>query len=340
VVRTGEALKVHIHTNEPEGVFTELRKLGELVTHKAEDMRAQHHAVERAGARRHGLARRPVGIVTDSACDLSDEILNAHGIRFVPLGIVAADRTYMDRVELSAAAFHQRLAGADVRFTTSQPSPGAFLEGFHEAAEDAEELVVVTLGSGLSGTYGSAEAATKLFPEARVHLMDSQGVTLLEGLLVLKAAELAETGLPPEAIVAELRRVRDRSGIYLTVDGFDRLLASGRVNPGIAWVGNRLDLKPILRLNRKAKVERAGQAFGRDRVLPGLMKILEREIPPRVQKVRFGVAHVGRPEIVEEVSAELRGRWGDVEILTAAASPVIANHVGLGAWAVAYMVED
>jgi fatty acid-binding protein DegV len=70
------------------------------------------------------------------------------------------------------------------------------------------------------------------------------------------------------------------------------------------------------------------------------MKILARDIPANAQKLRFGVAHVGHPEILVELSAALRDRWGDVELLTAAASPVIANHVGLGAWAVAYMVED
>jgi uncharacterized protein len=92
VIRGAGVLKVHIHTDEPEAVFAYLRTLGTLVTHKAEDMAAQHAAVERAAAGHVQLARRPVSIVTDSACDLPDEIVRAHGIHVVPLLVVFETR--------------------------------------------------------------------------------------------------------------------------------------------------------------------------------------------------------------------------------------------------------
>ncbi|MDX1567658.1 MAG: DegV family protein, partial [Longimicrobiales bacterium] len=135
VIRTGETLKIHIHTDDPEDVFRELRSMGRLVTHKAEDMREQRRAVEGAAARHVRLARRPVGVVTDTACDLPDEVLRAHGIRMVPLQLVAGDETFQDRLEISAEDFVRRLAGEGEIFTTSQPAPGAFVEAFRDAAE-------------------------------------------------------------------------------------------------------------------------------------------------------------------------------------------------------------
>lgn len=340
VIRTEDALKVHLHTDEPEEVFADLRTLGRLVTHKAEDLRAQHRSMERAAKRHVRLARRPVGIVTDSGCDLPDEVIRAHGIRVVPLQLVDGDRTYRDREDLTAEAFARRMAEDEELPTTSQPPPGDFLEAFEDAAGDAEELVAVILASALSGTHASAEAVAGLVEEATVHVVDSRGASLLQGLLVLKAAELAESGAPPGRIVEELDRIRGQSGILFTVDRFDRLRASGRVGKGTAWLGSLLGVKPIFALDSEGSVSREGLSLGRKRVLPAVMRRLEETIPDGAERVRFGVVHVGCPDTVEEVSAALHDRWGEVEVLTGSATPVIATHIGLGAWAVAYLVED
>jgi DAK2 domain fusion protein YloV len=92
VIRSGDVLKVHVHTDDPGAVFTFLKTLGHLATHKAEDMWAQHAAAERAAHGHLTLARRPVGIVTDSASDLPEEIVRAHGIKVVPLHLVKGKR--------------------------------------------------------------------------------------------------------------------------------------------------------------------------------------------------------------------------------------------------------
>ena len=174
VIRTGNALKVHIHTDEPNRVFELLGHMGRLITRKAEDLAAQREVLERAAAEGNQLVRRPLDVVTDSACDLPEEVVRTHGIRIVPLELIAGDRTYRDRVDISAEEFAWSMESDEAHLTTSQPSPGAFLEGFRDAAADAEKLVVVTLGSGLSGTFGSAEAAARTLEDTPVHLMDSQ----------------------------------------------------------------------------------------------------------------------------------------------------------------------
>ena len=344
VIRSGDVLKLHIHTDEPQGVFDYLKGLGNLVTHKAEDMEAQHAAVTtatgRAATSHLSLARRPVGIVTDSAADLPEEIIRAHGIQVVPLMLVEGDSVYRDGVDMTAEQFHEMLSTQAALPTTSQPPPGAFLEGFKRAAEDAEEVVGVILGSSLSGTYTSAEAAISRGDALPVHLMDSLGASLLQGLLVLKATELAELAQRPDAIVAELERIRAQSGILFTVETFDRLLASGRVGRGRALLGTLLNVKPILGLDRAGKVLPKGKAIGRNRVMTALLDVMAEDIGRKPEKVRFGIVHVGAPDIVAEVREKLIETYGDVEILSAPATPVISTHLGTGAWGVAYMVED
>ena len=341
VIRSDDVLKVHVHTDEPEQVFTYLRGVGNLVTHKAEDMRAQHAAMERAADGHIQLARRPVTVVTDSAADLPEEVVRAHGIHVTPLVLVDGDRTYRDGVDISAEEFHLRLASDAELPTTSQPAPADFLDTFGRAAEEGEAVVGVLAGSSLSGTFRSGEAAASRFHGAPVCLADSLGASLLQGLLVLKACELAELAWAPSDIVKEIDRIRTQSGILFTVDTFDRLIASGRIPRGRAFLGRVFGIKPILQLSVTGKVEPVGKALGMDRAGDELMKLLRQRIPTGVEKVRFGVVHVGAPDVVGPATARLRAEYGDhVEILTAPVTPVIATHLGTGAWGVAYVVED
>ncbi|HIF06766.1 MAG TPA: DegV family EDD domain-containing protein [Gemmatimonadetes bacterium] len=340
VIRSDDVLKVHIHTDEPEDVFSYLKGLGNLVTHKAEDMKAQYDAAERASSSHLALTRRPVGVLTDSAADLPEEIVRAHGIQVVPMMVVDGDDVYRDGVDLTAEQFHEMLASQDRLPTTSQPSPASFLEGFKRASADAEQVVAVMVSSGLSGTYRSAEAAASQEPDLPIHLADSRGASLLQGLLVLKATELAEMAVPADEIVTELGRIRDQSGLLFTVETFDRLLASGRVSRSQAFFANLLNVKPILSLDHEGKVVPLAKAFGRKRVIMAVLDTMAQEMGRVPERVRFGIIHVGIPGIVPEVRELLVERYGDVEILNAPITPVVATHLGIGAWGIAYMVED
>ena len=106
--------------------------------------------------------------------------------------LVDGDNVYRDGVDLTAERFHKMLAGQEQLPTTSQPPPASFLEVFKRAAADAEQVVGVIVSSALSGTYRSAEAAAGQGPDLPIHLADSRGASLLQGLLVLKATEMAE----------------------------------------------------------------------------------------------------------------------------------------------------
>ncbi|MEX2527795.1 MAG: DegV family protein [Gemmatimonadota bacterium] len=339
-IRSGDILKVHIHADEPEEVFRRLSALGKLVTRKAEDMWAQTQA---AGAAGHAgrLVRRPVSVVTESANDLPREVLQAHGIHVVPLLLIDGDEVLRDGVDISTEAFTRTLKEGGDLPTTSQPSPADILKTFEAAAQDGEAVVAVALSSGLSGTFASTEAAAARFQDAPVHLVDSRGASLLQGLLVLKAAELGEMGMPASEIPGAISHLRDRSGMLFTVDTFDRLLASGRVNWQKALLGRVMKIKPILELTDEGKVAPAGKVLGRGRVMDAMMDAMAARMPAQASRRRFGLVHVGRPEILEEAAGRIRDDWGaDVEILTSPATSVLATHLGIGAWGVAWMAED
>jgi uncharacterized protein len=339
VIRGSDVLKVHIHTDAPEAIFQYLRTLGTLATHKAEDMQVQHAAVVHAAASHVQLARRPVSVVTDSSCDLPDEIIRAHGIQVVPLTLIFESGALRDRVDINADQFVDRLRAGE-RPTTSQPPPAAFLEGFRRAGEDGETIVAVLLSKALSGTYGSAEAAARMVPELKVEVVDSAAASLTLGMLVLKAAELGELGWAAPRIAAELKRIRQRSGLLFTVDVFDNLLASGRVGRGQVMIAGLLDVKPILGLAPEGTIVPFAKVRGAHRVLPRMLALMEERVPRTAQRLRLGIIHVGYPEIVAEVQAALVERYGPRETITGPASAVLATHLGPKAWGLAWQWED
>jgi DegV family protein with EDD domain len=293
-------------------------------------MRAQHRAL---------LAKRPLAFATDTACDLPDHLVFEHGIALVPTQLIIADRVYQDRLEMSPAEFFARLrAGEDA--STSQPTPKTFEDAFSDALRSAEHVVAVVLSKALSGTYANAERAARAVDPARIHLVDSRGASLTEGMLVLRGLELAALGWDGPAIARELGRVRDQSGGYFTVDNLERLIRSGRVGRLRGWLGTRLNLKPIMTLTADGRAEPVDRARGREAARARVLDRLEQLLTPRPTELRLGVAHGDIPGFAETLRAELVERYRPKQIIVSPITPVIAAHAGIGAWGVFYQIED
>lgn len=333
VAAAGDVLKIHVHTDTPEAVFSFAARWGRVETTKAEDMRAQHRRLAHDD-------RRPVSVVTDSSADLPDSVLDRHRIALVPLQVVWGNETFRDRVQLTPDDFYRRLRGAKDLPTTSQPSPAEFLRVFRDARQEAHDVIAVLLSSALSGTFQSGVAALRASQLDHVHIVDSRSASLGVGLLALRASELAEAGRTADEIVAELERIKGQSGMLLTVDRYDNLLRSGRVSRGKAWLGGMLDVKPILSLDASGRVIPLDRVRGRDNLVPRVLSLLERRLTPRPRAVRFGVAHADAPEAADRVRTALIAAYQPKDCFVTLATGVLGTHVGTGAWAVFYQVED
>ncbi|MEO6066779.1 MAG: DegV family protein [Gemmatimonadales bacterium] len=333
VVVAGGLLKVHVHTDTPEAVFSLAARWGSIEFTKAEDMRAQHRQLA------HG-DRRPVAVVADSSADLPDAVLDRQHIALVPLQVIFGDRTYRDRVELKPEEFYRLMAQSKVPPTTSQPTPADFIQAFRDAKVAADEVVAVLLSGALSGTLQSGAAAVKAAGLKGIHLVDSRSASLGVGLLALRATELAESGWAAKEIAAELVRIRSQSGCFITVDRFDNLLRSGRVSKGKAWLAGMLDVKPILGLDARGAIVPVDRVRGRENVVPRVLSLLDKALTPRPKALRFGVVHAEAPEAAERVRTALAAAFRPKDVIVNLATGVLGVHVGPGAWAVFWQVED
>ena len=333
VVLAGDLLKIHVHTDTPDAVFTFAGRWGSIETTKAEDMRAQHRKLA------HG-DRRPVAVVTDSSADLPDAVLDRHHIALVPLQVMFGDQTFRDRVELKGEDFYRRMRVSKVNPTTSQPTPGEFVRVLRDARAEADEVVAVLLAARLSGTYQSGVTAARAAGIQGVEFVDSASASLGLGLLALRAAELAEAGWRARDIAEELRRIRRQSGCFITVDRFDNLLRSGRVTRGKALIAGMLDVKPILSLDELGGIVPVDRVRGRQNVVPRVLSLLERRLSPRPAAVRFGIVHAEAEEMAERVRAALVAAYQPRDCFVSLATGVLGAHVGFGAWGVFWQVED
>lgn len=327
VLRAGGTAKIHIHADTPEAVRDLVGGWGEIVSEVIED-------TQLVGAGRH------VAVVTDSAADLPQDWAERHGVTVVPLQVIVGDRTYRDGIDLDNQGLKEILTTPGAATPkTSQPPPSQFVERFNAALDrGAEQLLGIFVSGALSGTYGSAAAAMREF-EVPTQVIDSRSGSLGVGLLVARAVELLDDGHSLDEVAAELRAVRDRSNIFLTVNTFEYLLRSGRVGRAKAWLGGLLDLKPILSFDDEGRVIKAGTARGTEALLEQVLQLLEERLSGAT-RYRLGVAHFAVPEISAELVSRLKEHFDPVEILSGPTTASLAVHTGPGAWAVAYQVEE
>jgi DegV family protein with EDD domain len=295
-------------------------------------MREQHRMLAEA--------TRPVAILTDTACDLPDDVLDQHGIGMVPLQVIAGDRVYRDRIELRPAEVYHLMRTSSAPLTTSQPTVAQFRQGYEHARAGADRVVGIFLSSGLSGTYANAESAAQGFAAGGLHLVDSRSASLGTGLLALRAAELAEAGWTPEEIVAEVQRLRTQNGLFFTVDTLENLVRSGRVSRLRGWLGGVLDMKPILSFGPDGRITPVDRVRGRAAQLPRILELLDDAMPRERRRLRMGVVHADCEHVAREVRDALHRRFHPYDILINPVTAVIGVHAGPGAWGVFYQVED
>ena len=264
-----------------------------------------------------------IRIVTDSSCDLPEELLARHRIGLVPLSIRFGDEELLDRVELPAEDFWDRLPRADVLPETSAPSAGAFEKTFrHLADDDATGIVCVSLSSKLSATMQAAQvAASALESTIPVRVVDSMSISMGLGNLCLVAAHSAAQGADLEAVADTVIDHRERTRLIGTLDTLEYLKKGGRIGGARALLGSMLSIKPIVEV-RDGGVEEGGKVRTRRKALAHLAERV------RAQPVQnLAVMHGGAPDLDEllDLLAPLANRD---DIVTGVIGPVMGTHTG------------
>lgn len=272
-----------------------------------------------------------IGLITDSGCDLPDDILSQYEIGLVPLYIIWGREELRDRIDIRPADFYKRLVTDPVHPTTSQPHPGDFKQAIEDAVQKgAEEVVVITISSGMSSTYNSALHAAGMV-EVPVHVVDTRANSLTQGFEVLAAARAREAGGSVEDIVAAADRVRQNAVTILHVDTLEYLHRGGRIGRAAKWVGTILNLKPQLYVDHETgRIEPGTRSRSRSQALT---KLYDRffDMLDTSQPLHVGIVHSERNDDAQEMAERIRREYKPVELFISMTSPMMGAHTGPGA---------
>lgn len=270
-----------------------------------------------------------VALVTDSTCDLPPALVEARSIAVVPLTVSLDGKDYRDGVDITAAQFYSRLTGSSST-STSQPSPALFAETYERLLRNYDQVLSLHISERLSGTLASAQQAASEVGQDRVHVMDSQVVSMALGLLCLVAAGALAEGADAAKAGAEVERVRESLRAYFTVGTLEHLRRGGRIGRASEMLGSVLQIKPVLMLS-DGEVAPRERVRTRERALARVLELVRGV--DRGEGLCAIVAHAAAEETAERFARELDGVTDT--LMVQPLGPVVGAHAGPGTVGVA-----
>jgi DegV family protein with EDD domain len=305
---TPRKVRLHIHTNAPQSVFEQARSYGAVTGEKADDMRRQQGLA-------HHARRRRVAVMTDSAADLPESVLEALDIHVVPVRVHFGSQSYLDKVGLSPQEFFRELARNPSHPKTSQPPPGDFRRAFEFLGSHYEAVVYVGLMSRVSGTFQTGEAAAaRARTRARILTLDSGTAALGQGLVVMRAAETAAAGGDAEAVRQAAIDAARRTRAWGFLATLEFAVRGGRVPRWARIVTDILRVTPVLMVRSGGRLGIGGVVFGRAGRYRRFGRLLRHRLDPS-RRWRIGISHGNVPDAAEAVRQELSAALPHAEIL-------------------------
>jgi DegV family protein with EDD domain len=282
----------------------------------------------------------PTALITDSTCDIPQAMLDQYGITVIPQVVVWGDELLRDRVDLTPEDFYERLERDPVWPTTTLPSPADFEKAYRDAiAGGAQEIVMMTVSSAMSGTFQLAEQVGQQM-EVPVHVVDSKGPTLSLGWQVLAAARMRELGGSAAKMIDAAARVRDKLVQIVCLDTLEYLHRGGRIGSATRFIGSLLDIKPLVQINHKTGlVESCGQARTRKKSIETLVSRFFEQLAPDKPK-RVAVLHGNALPEAQALADRIKKEYNPLELLVNITGPVLGIHTGPRALALCGYTEE
>ncbi len=335
VVAGSESIcRIHVHTNQPAELFHRLKDNGTITFQKVDDMVRQQ---ETAFNRKWNIA-----LVTDSTCDLSQELIDFYQINVVPINLNFGDNHYLDKVTIQPNQFYDLLETHDEFPKTSQINEQAFTNLYSHLASHYDAIIAVHLTGQFSGTYAnSVKAGKRISTEFNkpVHVIDSKNLSGALGLLVLKAAKNIEAGESVESIIKSLERDIIQAKIFVSVRNLKFMIKGGRVSKPKGLIAKLLGLNPVISMDKNGKSLLFGKTFSQEASLNKIYK--------HIKKICVGktvwnyiILHANNPEGAQKAEEKMVVITGLKPISVVDISPVIGMHAGNGAIAISLMFNQ
>ncbi len=323
--------RIHVHTNNPAKLFHQIKDFGTITFQKVDDMIRQQETV---------LKRKwNIALVTDSTCDLSQELIDFYQINVVPINLNFGDNHYLDKVTIQPDQFYDMLRINPEFPKTSQINEQTFTNLYSQLASHYNAIISVHLTSQFSGTFAnSVKAGERISKEFNkpVYVIDSKNLSGALGLLVLKAAQDIEASKPVESIVRSLENDIIQTKIFVSVKDLKYMIKGGRVSRRKGFLARATGLNPVISMDENGRSILFGKTFSQEasmnKIYTYILKICRKKTV-----WNYIVLHAHNPEGAQKAEEKMRQITGKKSVSVVDISPVIGMHAGNGAIAISLL---
>ena len=274
-------------------------------------------------------------IMTDSSCDLPQELADRLGLEVLPLEVMADGKNYrnwLDGREIGFKEFY-KLAREGKELKTSAVNTAAFEEKMEKLLEEGKDILYIGFSTGLSTTYNSGEAAARelreKYHDRKIYTVDTLAASLGQGMIIYYAAKKKEAG----ATIEEVRDFVENEKLHMchwfTVDDLNYLKRGGRISAATAAVGTMLSIKPVMHMDNEGHLVAVGKARGRKAALCQLLDTMG-ELGEGLEGQTTFICHSDCMDDAQYVASQMKERFGVAQVNINWIGPVIGAHTGPG----------
>ena len=285
-------------------------------------------------------------IITDSSCNLKEDMIDRFGLHILPLTFMVDDQerySYLKGQKTDLQQFYTMMREGKV-ITTSLPNMADAEALMREVLDRGSDLLYIGFSSGLSGTFEAvdllARSLASEYPDQRILTVDTLAASGGEGLLVWYAVQLARGGASIEEVHRWLEDNKLHLAHWFTVDDLMFLFRGGRVSRTSAWAGTLLNIKPVMHMDDEGHLIPLDKVRGRRKSLQALVDHMAQTANEPISDQMIFITHGDCIEDAEYVADLVRQRFGVSDIVINYVDPVIGAHSGPGTLALFFLASE
>jgi DegV family protein with EDD domain len=282
-----------------------------------------------------------IALVTDSSCDLPQDILDRYQVQVIPLNLHFGRSNYLDKVTITPSQFYHMLDGAPQFPTTSQPNIAAFKNLYAYLACYYDSIIAVHLSRNLSGTWQNSKKAAEEISKGtgkKISVIDSRHLSGSLGLLVYKTAQSIEEGMNHDEIEGRMEDWISRVTILVSVKSLKSMVRGGRVSPMKGILAKALNLKPVVAMDSDGKSFLFKKAFSQKGNIKKVLGVIAGKIKNR-GAWKYCILHAHDEAGASAYAGKMEVLLGKAPDFIIDISPVVGLNAGCGALATAIMFE-
>lgn len=281
-----------------------------------------------------------IKIITDSGCDLPQNLIEKYDIDLVPIFILKGEKEYRDKIDIMPETVLENMEEG-VAYKTSQATPEVFIKKFTKYIKENKTIIYLALSSELSGTYESSVIAKQAlesdYPKADIKLIDTRSASGGQGFLVLEVAKMVKNNISKDLILEKTNKLIENIEHIFTIDDIEYLYRGGRISRAENIIGGLLGIKPILCV-KDGKLEPLEKVRGKNKLLKSMIDIIkDKKGSTNISKQTIIITHGNNLDSAKQLKEMIKDNFEVENILINTIGAVIGAHAGPGTLAVFFL---